>query len=121
KRLVVNGIELDEPYVRYQNLHGDAFYPGMKWQKDHLVGSASRGRYRPSRDNWGPLLVPAAHLFVLGDNRDNSEDSRYWGFVEAKSVRGRPWMVYFSSEPNERGALDWLHHVRWDRIGGVIR
>lgn len=121
KRLFVNNVKVDEPYTRYLDLYGDTYHPGMTWQKDHLVSSASITGYRPSRDNWGPLLVPPDRLFVLGDNRDNSEDSRYWGFVEQASVLGRPWVVYFSSEPSRASSFSWLRNVRWDRIGGVVR
>jgi signal peptidase I len=121
KRLFVNGVEWDEPYARYRDPHGDAYHPGMAWQNDFLLDGRAAGSYRPSRDNWGPLVIPADHLFVLGDNRDNSEDSRYWGLVKRESVEGRPWMVYFSSEPSRAGALSWLGQVRWNRIGGLIR
>ncbi|MEX0936080.1 MAG: signal peptidase I, partial [Gemmatimonadota bacterium] len=78
-------------------------------------------RYRPTRDNWGPLIVPEHRYFVLGDNRDNSEDSRYWGFVRREAIEGRPWFVYYSTEPRRTGALSVLRDVRWGRIGGVIR
>jgi signal peptidase I len=120
KHLLVNGVMIKEPYARFQDPFGDAYHPGMGWQGDYLVAGEADAGYRPSRDNWGPLVVPPDHLFVLGDNRDNSEDSRYWGFVDPTMVRGRPWMVYFSSEPSDPGLLARLRHVRWDRIGGVI-
>jgi signal peptidase I len=121
KRLFVNGDELDEPYVRYQDPYGDAFHPGMGWQRAFLVEDDAASTYRPSRDNWGPIVVPEDRLFVLGDNRDNSEDSRYWGFVEPRQVTGRPWVVYYSVDLHEEGKFSWLRYIRWDRIGGVIR
>jgi len=121
KRLFVNGVELDEPYALHQDPGGDAVHPGMTWQTGYLGDPVSNGRYRPSRDNWGPIVVPEDRFFVLGDNRDNSEDSRYWGFVERDQIKGRPWRVYYSSEPMEAGALAWIRHVRWDRIGGLIQ
>lgn len=122
KRLIVNGVEVDEPYVRHQE-EGDARHPGMEWQVTYLSPDRqASGWYRPSRDNWGPLVVPEGRYFVLGDNRDNSEDSRYWGFVDQEQVMGRPWFVYYSVELDEEvGKFAWLRHIRWDRIGGIIR
>ncbi|HET9010772.1 MAG TPA: signal peptidase I, partial [Gemmatimonadaceae bacterium] len=73
--------------------------------------------YHPSRNNWGPLVVPQEQYFVLGDNRDNSLDSRYWGFVPDSLLRGRPEVVYFSFAPDSAVDLAWLTHVRWTRLG----
>jgi signal peptidase I len=66
------------------------------------------------------LVVPPHEYFVLGDNRDNSEDSRYWGFVDRSAIRGEPWLVYLSLDPpeDEPGFLD---RVRWNRVGHRIR
>jgi signal peptidase I len=120
KALLVNGEPLVEPYVRHRDPGGDAVHPGMVWQSPFLQKDAIPGRYRPSRDNWGPLIVPPDRFFVLGDNRDNSEDSRYWGFITRESIKGRPWRVYYSTDPAHPGAFSWLRDVRWDRIGGLI-
>jgi signal peptidase I len=57
----------------------------------------------------------------LGDNRDNSLDSRYWGFVPDSLVRGRPLIVYFSYEPDSASRISWLIHIRWKRLGTVVR
>ena len=99
KVLFRNGKPLDEPYTRHVDPLSDPREPRMLWQKDFLTGSLrERRRYRPTRDNWGPIVVPAGKLFALGDNRDNSEDSRYWGFFDQDAVKGRPMFVYYSFE-----------------------
>ena len=82
-------------------------------------GEQRRG-YHPTRDTWGPLRVPMDKYFVLGDNRDNSEDSRYWGFVDVSAVKGRPLVVYFSYERGTHDALPWLTDIRWSRLGSLI-
>ena len=121
KQLFLNGDALDEPYAQHSDLDGDAVHPGMAWQVHYLRKGAPRSTYKPTRDNWGPVVVPVERYFVLGDNRDNSEDSRYWGFVSRKDLEGRPWFVYYSSEPAGVGGFSILRDVRWERIGGLIR
>jgi signal peptidase I len=65
------------------------------------------------RDNFGPVTVPPGSYFVMGDNRDQSLDSRFWGFVKQNKIRGKAFLVYWSWD----GADTW---VRWSRIGRVI-
>jgi len=66
------------------------------------------------RDNYGPKTVPDNGYFVLGDNRDHSYDSRFWGFVDLQAVRGKAFMIYWSWDKQDFG-------VRWGRIGNTIR
>ena len=122
KTLYVNGEPLSEPYARYSDPDplGDYTAPTMLWQRSFLVRRIEERVYHPSRDTWGPLVVPAERYFVLGDNRDDSEDSRFWGFVHADAVTGRPLLVYYSFEPGALGSLAYLTQVRWSRIGGLI-
>lgn len=119
KVLFVNGVPVPEPYARHADPM-DANVPGMRWQADHLLDPDQRERYRPSRDNWGPVTVPPEHYFVLGDNRDDSEDSRYWGFVEQSAIKGKPLFVYYSFNPRTLRHVPWLTEIRWRRIGGAI-
>ncbi|MFP3947983.1 MAG: signal peptidase I [Longimicrobiales bacterium] len=122
KVLYLNGVGQKEPYARHRDDSGDAVHPSMSWQRGYLLGElhASDETYHPSRDNWGPLVVPTGKYFVLGDNRDNSEDSRYWGFVNRQDIRGRPLFVYYSFNFPTGDQFSWLERVRWNRIGEAI-
>ena len=119
KVLFRNGDIVPEDYTRFVDPL-DVHAPGMLWQVEYLADPAVRVEYRPTRDNWGPLVVPEGRYFVLGDNRDDSEDSRYWGFVDASSIKGKPLFVYFSFNPRTLDQVPWLTEIRWDRIGGAI-
>lgn len=70
--------------------------------------------YRSPRDNFGPTTVPPESVFVMGDNRDNSHDSRFWGFVKYREIKGKAFVIYWSWDRNEPG-------VRWKRLGRGIR
>lgn len=121
KTVFINGQALVEPYAHFLEppLHHD----------DPEYGLRSEG----VRDNWGPEVVPAGHLFVLGDNRDNSRDSRFWGFLPRDQVKGRALLVYWSYEASREeyhrtGYLDWLRDTlsafgktRWSRFFHLIR
>ncbi|MFC1876038.1 signal peptidase I [Thermodesulfobacteriota bacterium] len=71
------------------------------------------------RDNFGPVIVPPDSLFVMGDNRDNSKDSRFWGFVNLKAIKGKAFMIYWSWNKNNSQTL--LNYVRWDRLFDILR
>jgi len=93
KRIYVNGKAVIEPYTQ----HSDS---GIRSGND-------------PRDNFRPLTVPKGKVFVMGDNRDQSYDSRYWGFVDLNEVLGKALIIYWSWDPN-----DW---VRFSRIGRLIQ
>ena len=73
------------------------------------------GRINP-RDNLGPVTVPSDSYFVMGDNRDQSLDSRFWGYVQEHKIKGRAFLVYWSWY-GQGSMAEW---VRWNRIGKVI-
>ncbi len=77
----------------------------------------------PQLDSWGPLVVPSGHYFMMGDNRYESKDSRYWGVVPRANVRGRPSFVYYSYRSGDETdrPLPFLTDIRWGRIGTRIR
>lgn len=119
--LVRNGLVQREQYAVRADDGFDPSGEDFRWQRDFLAPGVDARRYHPSRNNWGPLVVPPAHYFVLGDNRDNSLDSRYWGFVPDSLVRGSPIVVYYSYSPDSGSTFDWLTNVRWQRLGELIR
>lgn len=122
--LYVNGVPQREPYVRRDPHAQDGIDPLFDWQKavglhDSRFGPAPT---QPTHDNWGPLVVPPGHLFMMGDNRYDSKDSRYWGFVPRENVRGRPMFVYFSYNADDSDRpLPFITDIRWSRLGHWIR
>jgi len=94
KKLFINGVEAADPHAVYKE---DTVFPA-EVQK---------------RDNFGPVTVPPGNIFVLGDNRDRSLDSRFWGFVPLEDLRGKAFIIYWSWNSQET-------NVRWNRIGHLI-
>jgi len=117
KTLYLNGVAVREPFVRHREPE-DAYAPVMAWQCAYHPERPTN--CRPTRDNWGPLIVPADRYMVLGDNRDDSEDSRYWGFVPRQAIKGTPLFVYYSFDPAAPGPVPWFTDIRWERIGRAV-
>ncbi len=87
----VNGKPLDEPYARYN--------PNIR-----------------NRVDFGPVFVSPGRLFMMGDNRDNSMDSRYWGLLDIRKIKGKAFLIYFSWNKNEH----LFHKIRWSRTGDIL-
>ena len=123
KVLYINSVPQNEPYVQQidpvvrrdeNRFHS---FQSYLWQNEYLVDELAKrpgNNYRPTRDNFGPLIVPEGNYFCLGDNRDYSSDSRYWGFVDEGLIKGRPLILYYS--------WDKAHKFpRFGRIGQIIQ
>jgi signal peptidase I len=122
-QLIRNSVPVKESYVTHTDPGTDVSEEEkFSWQSGYLVKTAEGGLVpRPwTRNNWGPIVVPEKKYFVLGDNRDNSLDSRFWGFVPDSLIRGRPIFVYYSYQPDTARAFAWLTRIRWRRIGEHI-
>jgi len=112
-----NGAQVDEPYVVHDPAVPDASDPSMVWQLDHLAPGVDRSTYRPTRDNWGPLVIPEERYFMMGDNREYSLDSRFWGLVERKKMKGKPLFVYYSYDREALKPFRAVTAMRPGRIG----
>jgi len=129
----VNGIAQRQGYA-VNNAKGDPNEVSelFEWQKRYALKQSRFGAApaQPTHDNWGPLVVPPGHFFMMGDNRYCSKDSRYWGPVPRANVRGRPLFVYYSFRPHVEGSCDgdtsdrplpFITDIRWTRVGHIIR
>jgi signal peptidase I len=107
KKVFINGMPIDEPYVRFleppNNLFRDDF-PRLDIPVYNMEWPWHQQMQKLVED--GQLIIPQGHYFVMGDNRDDSQDSRYWGFVPEGNIIGRPLVIYWSVRDWDRNSLD---------------
>lgn len=136
--LYVNGVAMKEPYVRHSSPVHDAYrdeFPHLSVPVPEVTSKWWLQMHKLVED--GQLIVPEGYYFALGDNRDESLDSRYWGFVPRENIIGSPWLIYWSVR-NQQDDIpvaatpgDKLYHfayavthlfqiTRWDRTFRVI-
>jgi signal peptidase I len=98
KRVFINGVALPEPYVQYINPARNFYRDDFPQTDSPDYGVNARWwKEMPKLVEDHQLIIPEDHYFVLGDNRDDSQDSRYWGFVPRQNIIGRPLLIYWSS------------------------
>jgi signal peptidase I len=115
--LIRDGKPQVEPYVVHDSTVPDETHPWMVWQYRYLAPGVDKKTYRPTLENWGPIVVPAHKYFVMGDNREHSLDSRFWGFLDRSRFEGKLAFLYWSYDTKSTLPLPFLTAVRWSRIG----
>jgi len=121
KRLYRNGEAVEEPFVIHTSPTTDAFRDNFPAPSTIQLAAAAEDMLQYHVHD-GDVLLPDGKYFVLGDNRDDSLDSRHWGFITAKDVVGSPLLVYGSYDPAGRSAIgNTVRNLRWNRLGKLLR
>lgn len=118
-RLYLNGEPVDWSSVR-KNPTGKYMHPYVNFARESIGDSQHLIRYRGEEPKFGPITVEPGHIFVMGDNRDNSADSRCWGQVPIENVKGRAMFIWWSPQTDFELWPPTFSRVRWDRIGKGI-
>jgi signal peptidase I len=103
KNIYINGKYIKEDYTQHIDFRVVPREQGHLYINSEFMGS---------KDNFGPVVIPKGKYFVMGDNRDNSSDSRYWGFLDRKLIKGVPMILYWS--------WDQHHRIRWRRLLKIV-
>jgi len=139
RRVYVNGQPISEPYVVFKPSYPDPFRDNFP--NGNAVSPEMSARWHSQMKRWvenGELIVPEGMYFVMGDNRNQSSDSRYWGFVPRENIIGRPWLIYWSvagrldDADEELPASDdklsgWqrlatnIENLRWNRMLRLVK
>ena len=111
KRVI--GVEGDRIDIRKKEIYING--KKIKDEFGHYIMNDSNGF--AIKDNYGPVTVPKGSYFVMGDNRDRSYDSRFWGFVKVEAIKGKAFLIYWSWNKDGKGLFNL---VRWSRIGSLL-
>ena len=117
KRVI--GVGGDELYIKDRHVYVNCRPPAPTCQPIPEPWAFYEERFMGGADAFGPVRVPPGSYFVMGDNRNNSQDSRYWGFVKAEKIKGKAFVIYWSWDSEREGRVPW-ERVRWGRLSRLI-
>jgi len=117
KRVI--GVGGDELYIKDRKVYVNCRPPDPACRPIEERWAYYEERFGAGGEVFGPVQVPAGSYFVMGDNRNNSQDSRYWGFVKKEKLKGQAFIIYWSWDSERDDKLVW-ERVRWGRLGHLI-